>query len=211
MSLEQQKIYSEWSNTSSSEKLELRGLWGEYYLNLALNSSFGAVRYKDNPNGTYFLFDRIHIPSYNGKTTEIDSVLVCQKGIFAFEVKSWSGDAIYGERNSRNWFYVKSHFKGKISSAITGNPFRQNDFHVRYLSSVLPERVGSCIANIVLLTNATPFGVSDGNWAGNDIDGLFLNPDAIIRVINKMPNILSGKTVMECVECLSDFSYGEDF
>lgn len=205
------KTNIDWAKTTASEKLELRGLWGEFYLNKALNSGLGAVRYKTSPHATYFLFDRIHIPSYMEKTTEIDSLLVCQKGIFSVEVKSWSGDAIYGERFGENWFYAKSRSKGNINSAITGNPFGQNDFHIRYLSNVLPERVTEAIFNVVLLVDASPFGINPGKWCGGSIEGLFTDPDSIVKAIQEMPNILSGGTVIECAKLLSKFSYGNEF
>lgn len=204
-----------WNSLSIEDQNYARGLWGEFTLNRALNVELGAVRYGEHVDGhSVFLFDRIHIPSYNGKTTEIDSVLVSQKGVFCFEVKSWSGEAVFGERDSSEWFTAKSKRSGAggLTSHRMGNPFNQNDHHARYLKQLLPPIVAQqAFFTAVMLINASPFEVSPGNWAGGEIDDLFTDAESIVEFINEAPIIMSGKRVYEVAETLSQFPFGREF
>lgn len=203
----------DWDNLGPLEKNEARGLWGEYALNDMLNKKMGAVRYGDHDEGhSVFLFDRIHIPAYNGRTTEIDSILVCQKGVFYFEVKSWSGDAVFGERDNEKWFTAKSRPGPGVKSYKTTNPFAQNDYHEKFLSQLLPvEVVSKALFGMVLLVNASPFGIKPGNWEGDDIDGLYTAPKDIVQDIDAMPYLLSGDRVESIASMLAMYSFGKEF
>lgn len=204
----------EWQNLALDEKNYARGLWGEFALNRALNTGLGAVRFGDHAEGhSVFLFDRIHIPAYDGGTTEIDSLLISQKGVFCFEVKSWGGEAVFGERNSDEWFTAKSNGRSPgLKSHRMKNPFGQNDYHARHLKKLLPQPVvEQALYGIVLLIDASPFGISPGRWAGAEIDGLFTDTDAIVKSINAAPYIMSGKRVYEISQALSKFLYGHEF
>lgn len=203
----------EWRKLSYEERNYARGLWGEYALNRALNDELGAVRFGEHADGhSVFLFDRVHIPSYGGNTTEIDSVLVSQKGVFCFEVKSWSGDAVFGERDGSKWFTVKGGSGSGLRHHRIGNPFKQNDFHVRYLEKLLPPIVADkALYGLVLFINASPFGIKPGNWAGSEIKGLFTDVDSIIELINNAPCIMSGSRVYEVSRILSQYSFGNEF
>lgn len=207
-----QTIKDEWNALSGQEKKEVRGLWGEYALNEEFNSQMGAVRAKDGLDATAFLFDRITIPSSPGKTTEIDSVLVCQQGVFVFEVKSWTGDAVYGERSSEHWYVARNNNSRGVRSSITGNPFLQNDHHVKYLKKLLPSQVAhKAVFEAVLLVDASPFGVKSGNWGGAYIQGLFLHPENVVKNVRNMPLVMSGDRVLEIANLLNKYTYGEFF
>lgn len=202
-------LRDEYNFLTDREKYYLNAIWGEYYLNEALNEVFGAVRYKENNTGSVaFLFDGIHIPSYKGKTREIDSVLVCQRGVFAFEVKSWSGHAIFGEADGEKWFSTKSTGKNQVKETMTGNPVAQNRHHIGYLKKKLPEVVSKhAMFSRVLLIDADPFGIKPGNWAGGEIKELSLTLDECIKSIKDMPVIMSGERVLQCAEILSKFQH----
>ncbi|MBO6061661.1 MAG: NERD domain-containing protein, partial [Clostridia bacterium] len=83
--------------------------------------------------GAQFLFN-VYVPSGEGKTTEIDVLMITSFGIFVFESKNYSG-WIFGNENSRNWTQclpsqgqaVKEHFY---------NPIMQNKGHIKNLKKL---------------------------------------------------------------------------
>ena len=56
------------------------GVYGEYLI-------YEALKYFELENAK-FLFN-LYIPTYNGKTTEIDAIMISQYGIFVFESKTY--------------------------------------------------------------------------------------------------------------------------
>ncbi|MDY0135618.1 MAG: nuclease-related domain-containing protein [Thiomicrospira sp.] len=210
------ELYDEWRQLSTEDKNYARGLWGEYALNKALNKQLGAVRFQKGLLGEHyaFLFDRIEIPSNKDKTTEIDSLLVTQKGVFCIEVKSWSGDAIFGEEDGATWFSAKSNERrgSGVRSHKTGNPFRQNAHHLYHLKKILPDIVAQkATFGFVLALNASPFAIKPANWDGDDIEDLFTSVQDLIEAIKQRPIILSARRVEEIAIRLCDYNYGYTF
>jgi hypothetical protein len=210
------EIYKEWRKLGWDEKNFARGLWGEYSLNKSLNNEFGAIRFQEDLVGEHyaFLFDRIEIPSYGGKTTEIDSLMVTQKGVFCFEVKSWSGDAIFGEEDGDAWFSAKSNDRrgAGVRSHKTGNPFKQNAYHIRCLKNLLPDIVAErATFGMIVVLNASPFCVKPARWEGGDIDGLFTSVQDVVAEIKQKPIILSAQRVEDISLLLGRYEYGSDF
>lgn len=204
-----------WGLLTPEQRNYARGLWGEYALNRALNVELGAVRYGQHhePQST-FLFDRIHTPSLPGKTTEVDCLFVSQKGVISFEVKSWSGDAIMGDRNAESWFTANgrmSNGRPGVKAFRTDNPFLQNDHHVKCLKTVLPDGVHEALFSIVLLIDSSGHVVKPGKWAGEDIEGLFTDVDSVIKSIKNAPAVLSDARVHESASILAQFPYGAEF
>lgn len=77
------------------------------------------------------IFRNVYIPAQNGKTSEIDILVLSKKGILVFECKNYSGN-IYGDRNRKKWI----QYLGKQKNYFY-NPFLQNDGHVRSLRDYL--------------------------------------------------------------------------
>lgn len=48
------------------------------------------------------IFRNVYIPTRNGKTSEIDLLVVSKKGLFVFECKNYGGN-IYGDANREKW------------------------------------------------------------------------------------------------------------
>lgn len=70
----------------------------------------------------------VYIPTDDGKTSEIDVMFICQKGIFVFESKNYSG-WIFGNEDDQQW-----------TSCLSGgkkyrfyNPIKQNRTHIKWL------------------------------------------------------------------------------
>ncbi|MCH9742798.1 MAG: NERD domain-containing protein [Proteobacteria bacterium] len=202
----EQDMIQAWKSLDKDSRSMLRGAWGEYHLNAQLNQELSAIRFETNPNGNTFLFPQIEIPSYfirktqEQKYTEIDSLLVCQRSIFSFEVKSWSGSAgLFGERNGKQWFQVNAG--GKHGGNTTGNPFGQNNHHLKYLANFTK---GIAPVGAVLLVDADPFSIKEVKWQGEDIGDLFLNVGDLVNWVKRFPVTISGNKVREIAKTLNN-------
>lgn len=205
-------MMSQWRSLPPPDKNHYRGLWGEHFLNVALNEHLGAVRFDGfNQESAAYLFDRIHVPSYDDKTTEIDTLLVCQKGVFVLEVKSWSGQAIYGEEDAHHWFTARND-GDSVSSAMTSNPFAQNRHHLRHISKLLPKAVReNALFDCVLLVDAMPYALSNGNWAGEELERLYTSVHELLLDLESMPVIMSYNRVQSLAQSLVKYQYGAPY
>lgn len=99
------------------------GLYGEY-----LSYSYLADTV---PGNKLFLFNT-YLPKTNGKTTEIDLIMIHETGIYVFESKNYSG-WIFGNDSQQKWTQTfgngqKEHFY---------NPIFQNSAHIKAIKDVL--------------------------------------------------------------------------
>lgn len=113
---------------SSLMGFNLKGSIGEFATSLALK--FGA-------NENLKIVRNIFVPTTNGKTTEIDIVIIHSTGIYAIECKNYSG-WIFGSIDNKNW--TQSFSNGKKYQFY--NPVLQNKYHIYALSKYLnvPEK-----------------------------------------------------------------------
>lgn len=74
----------------------------------------------------------VYIPKDNGETSEIDVMFICQKGIFVFESKNYSG-WIFG--NEKDQYWTASLAGGQKNRFY--NPIKQNRTHLKWLSNYL--------------------------------------------------------------------------
>ena len=74
----------------------------------------------------------VYIPKENGETSEIDVMFICQKGIFVFESKNYSG-WIFG--NEKDQYWTASLASGQKNRFY--NPIKQNRTHLKWLSNYL--------------------------------------------------------------------------
>ena len=107
---------------SSARKI---GDIGEDKLYLALRNK---INIPDNQ-----ILRNVYIPTHNGKTTEIDMIVVSKKGLLVFECKNYSG-RIYGNMYSKQW----TQYVGKKKYPVP-NPFMQNHYHVKCLQEYLKQ------------------------------------------------------------------------
>lgn len=103
------------------------GYYGEYltYKNL---KSF-------EEKGAKFLFN-LYLPTEDNKTTEIDVLMICSKGVFVFESKNFSG-WIFGDESKSGWYQTLPMGYGNIDKEEFYNPIMQNRKHIEHLKSVL--------------------------------------------------------------------------
>ena len=75
----------------------------------------------------------VYIPTENGKTSEIDLLVISKKGIFVFECKNYGGN-IYGDANRPKWIQYIGHKKNYFYS-----PLLQNKNHAKHLKEFLAQ------------------------------------------------------------------------
>jgi hypothetical protein len=72
------------------------------------------------------------IDGAEGYTSQIDLLLIGNKGIYVVEVKTYSDAKIYGDGKKTQWSYYKHGKKYEIYS-----PLKQNQNHIKYLKKFL--------------------------------------------------------------------------
>lgn len=108
-----------------------KGKLGEYMTYKYLRSA--------EKNGAKFLFN-IYIPKGEGETTEIDVLMIHEKGLFVFESKNYSG-WIFGSENQKNWCQTLPQGKGRSRKESFYNPIMQNRTHIKHLKTLVGEDV----------------------------------------------------------------------
>ena len=93
---------------SRPESLEEKGLSGE--------TNVAAVVGAELQKGLYgHVFRSVYVPRDDGRTSEIDVILICVKGIFVIESKNFAG-YVFGNENNRNWT-LSAPERNSVSSA----------------------------------------------------------------------------------------------
>lgn len=102
------------------------GRYGEY---IATEIIKGVLREGD------YLFTNISV-SYDGKSTELDNVVVNKYGVFIFEVKNYKG-ILYGTEDDYNWKKYKEDGYGNVFAKEVRNPIRQVKRQIYILAKYL--------------------------------------------------------------------------
>lgn len=100
-----------------------RGGYGEYLIYKKLNNNY-ITGYKK-------ILQNVYIP-YKDRTSEIDLIMIHEKGIFVFESKNYSG-WIFGSAEQKNW----TQSLNKYTKIKFYNPIMQNYNHIKALSQYL--------------------------------------------------------------------------
>lgn len=90
----------------------------------------------------------LYLPTQNGKTTELDTLIISISGIYAIETKNYSGK-IYGSEKQKNWVAWYSE-KDKYPFY---NPIRQNEAHIKALKSIFTETKENCFFSIIVFSD----------------------------------------------------------
>ena len=99
------------------------GQFGEYSTEYALTNH--------NIEGNFVVLKNLYVP-YQGRTAEIDLVMLHEKGLFVFESKNYSG-TITGTLDCQKWKQTMKDWK----KYYFYNPVWQNQTHIRALSAYL--------------------------------------------------------------------------
>lgn len=99
------------------------GAYGEYLTEYLFGNS--------NLEGYSKTLHNIYIP-YKGRTSEIDVLLIHEKGLYVFESKNYSG-WIFGSADQKQWTQVLN----RQTKNRFYNPIRQNATHIKAISQYL--------------------------------------------------------------------------
>jgi hypothetical protein len=97
----------------------------------------------------YYLFNDLVLP-YQGKTTQIDHVIIGPSCIICIETKNWTGK-FYPDKNGWRWFPIDGYAN---TNKVNYSPQKQSKYHSIVLSKLLKEnRINVFVKPIVVLTN----------------------------------------------------------
>ena len=142
------------------------GAYGEYLTKYM----FGSVRL----NGYHKELCNVYVP-YKNSTSEIDIIVIHEKGIFVIESKNYSG-WIFGSERQRNW----TQMLNKKSKQSFYNPILQNKTHIKALSEYLKIEENLMKSFIVFSERCELKKVPD-----NTEDYTIIKRDKLIHVIKK--------------------------
>ena len=117
------------------------GQFGEFSTEFALANH--------NLSGYFVILKNLYLP-WKGKTTEIDLLMIHEKGLFVFESKNYSG-WIYGDAEQLKWTQVLGN--GQKNQFY--NPIRQNRTHIMALAGYLNKPVSAFFSYIVFSERCT--------------------------------------------------------
>lgn len=118
------------------------GARGEYLIEHNLKGLSGYHR---------FLFN-CYLPKDDGKTTEIDAILLHTSGIYVFESKNYSG-WIFGRDSDRYWTQTLPAGKGKSRKERFYNPVKQNEGHIKWLLKYLSDLPNLRVYSFILFSD----------------------------------------------------------
>jgi predicted RNA-binding Zn-ribbon protein involved in translation (DUF1610 family) len=104
----------------------VKGILGEKWVTLFINKA---------KNKEDVLINDIIVPGEDGKTSQIDHILVSKKGLFVIETKNMAG-RIYGRQDELKWMQALNYGKTKNSFY---SPIRQNQTHIYRLKNIVGE------------------------------------------------------------------------
>ena len=134
----------------------------------------------------YFIFNDLLFES-NGRSTQIDHIIVSPYGVFVIETKGYKGWILGGE-NSEYWTQIIYKSRHQFY-----NPIKQNEGHVRFLRYLLKCSVDIPFISIVVFNNAADLKVHVENhivvnrcnltWAISQYKTPILDKTAIDQII----------------------------
>lgn len=87
-------------------------------------------------SGYKLFFQNCYLPSRNGKTTEIDLIMVHTTGIYVFEFKNYTG-WIFGDATHEQWIETFQGGREGSKRYPFFNPIIQNNLHIQSLKRTL--------------------------------------------------------------------------
>lgn len=104
--------------------------------------------YLGKVRGYQRLLHHVYVPKADGRgTTEIDLVMIHEKGIIVIENKNYQG-YIYGREDDTYWTQVSE----KREKRSFYNPVKQNQGHIRHLSRLLADEAEEEIPYLSVIT-----------------------------------------------------------
>ena len=148
----------------------------------------------DTVTGEFALFQNVYVPN-EGKTSEIDLVMVHETGVFVFESKNYGG-WIYGSVEDLNWTQMFPDRK-----SLFYNPVRQNQNHIKALSQYLqmPER---CFYSYIVFSDRCLLRKVPDNTSSMIITQSVELDEHLKRMISALPSLYSAEEVRRIADRL---------
>ena len=100
------------------------------------------------PNKQYVIND-IYLKDQNGRTCQIDHIVINENGIFVIETKNYSG-RIYGKEDHQYWTQTFKSRNRQAKKYKFYNPIKQNETHIYMLRKTIGTKLP--IKSIVVFT-----------------------------------------------------------
>ena len=147
--------------------------------------------------GKKYVINNLMLKVSEGKTSQIDHVVINPRGVFVIETKNYSG-RIYGSENQLEWTQVLSY--GRVKHKLY-NPIKQNRTHIFHISQILSDHTSvPLISAIVFVQGNIHFISAPGVY---NLKGLkhtisfgpsVLTSDQMEKIYNRLISA-KGKTI----------------
>ena len=104
-----------------------KGVIGEWIVRFFIGKT------REKPGREQFVVNDVILQTEDGKTAQIDHILINSRGVFVIETKNYSG-RIYGHENQLQWTQVLAY--GKVKNKVY-NPVKQNATHIYRLKETV--------------------------------------------------------------------------
>ncbi len=152
-----------------------KGKVGELFIKIELG--------KTKP-GEKYIINNLMIEGENGKTSQIDHILINKNGVYVIETKNYSG-RIYGKDNQLQWTQVLNY--GKVKNHFY-NPVKQNATHIYRINEALKEDI--YLNSIIVFTQGnTQYIESDKVYTISQMKRFIKQPQKQTLTVEKMEEI----------------------
>lgn len=164
---------------------EIKGGFGEY-----------LAKYYSKLITDGLIIHDVLINGEKGYTSQIDLVIVGQKGLYVVEVKFFEDARVYGDGKKSTWYYYRSGKKYEIYS-----PLKQNKKHVQYLKEFM-KIFGDvpCFSVLAILCDEVKAQNINENSENPDtvvITGLLSLKEAIAKIAKNKPVVFDENKKQE--------------
>ncbi len=134
---------------------------------------------------------------HEGKSTQIDHIVINPRGIFVIETKNYSGE-IYGSENQREWTQILAN--GNVKNKLF-NPLKQNAAHVYHVRRIVGKMPVHSL--VVFVKNNTSHIYADNVIPLSALSGVLSSGENILTVgqMKRAYNLLvANKTEISTAE-----------
>ena len=157
-----------------------------------------AEALSDIPGGR--LLRNLYVPCGNGRTAEIDALVVTRKGLFTIECKAWGGCLIRGSTRLNDWS-VKATPSSKPVKRYS--PIKQAEGHAKTLIRYLRLPVSKKPHNIIVFTSTeAKLQVPEGDSEFTIIQGTGALRAAILKQLKLRNEIFTDSQLQSIIESL---------
>ncbi|KPU27770.1 hypothetical protein TR13x_03915 [Caloranaerobacter sp. TR13] len=143
----------------------------------------------------YKVINNVLLKRKNGRTSQIDHVVISPYGIFVIETKNYKG-TIIGTDEDREWIQKIGKYRNKFY-----NPVKQNIGHINALKELLKEYANVLYVSIVVFTTSADLSVSRSNNLNSHICYCYKVVDIIKKYSKK---ILSDTEVLDIYKTIKE-------